>query len=248
MKNKLIVANWKLHPATQAEALKLARVSDHKNVVICPPFLFLAPIGKSVKRAALGAQDVFWEEKGPHTGEVSAQMLKGMGVQYVIVGHSERRKMGETDGMVSAKVTTALMAGLRVILCVGEPLHVHKKGLAVTKRFVQQQLTEDLRGISHLERKSTQLVVTYEPVWAISGGKRDVKGRADKPEDAVVVIRFIKKILNSRFKIRDSRMLYGGSVNAKNAKSFLKYKEIGGALVGGASLRPKEFLGIIRAA
>ena len=246
---KLIVANWKMNPSTETEAIKLARASDHKNVVICPSFVYISSIKYQVSRAQIGAQDVFWEESGPYTGEISAVMLKNLGVRYVIVGHSERRRLFyETDEMVSKKLLAALKEGFKVILCVGEPLAIRRKGIPAAKRFVKKQLLTALKGTLNLKPITSNLIVTYEPVWAISGGKRDIRGKADKPEEALEMIRFIKKILDSRFMIHDSRIIYGGSVNGENAGDFLKYKEIGGALVGGASLRPQEFRSIVRTA
>jgi len=238
--NKLLVANWKLYPSTITEALKLARASDHKNVVVCPPFSFLSSVKKVLKHAALGAQDVFWEELGPHTGEVSAAMLKSVGVQYVIVGHSERRKMGETDEMVSAKVAAALIAGLKVILCVGEPLSVRRKGVAHAVRFVEKQLTKNLASTTHYSLLSTRLLIAYEPIWAVGTGK------PDKPEETAHIVARIKHLLSTRYSLLTPRVLYGGSVNAKNAKRFLRVTD--GALVGGVSLKHRDFREVVRVA
>ncbi|MBI2623623.1 MAG: triose-phosphate isomerase [Candidatus Liptonbacteria bacterium] len=250
---KLIIANWKMNPPTYKEAEQLAEAviksSPKKvDVVLCPPFVWLTDMShESTGKVKFGAQDVFWESGGAFTGEISAAMLKNSGVDYAIIGHSERRRhLGETDAMVNKKVLAALKAGLRVILCVGESKEVRRKGIDAAKRFVERQLREDLQGIKYQESSIKNLVVTYEPVWAISGG--DSTHTADDPKNAVEMIAFIKSILNSIFHILYSRVLYGGSVNAKNAGSFLREPEIGGALVGGASLKPKEFLGILKAA
>ncbi|MEK7076626.1 MAG: triose-phosphate isomerase, partial [Patescibacteria group bacterium] len=196
---KLIVANWKMNPSTETEAIKLARASDHKNVVICPPFVYVSSIKYQVSRAQIGAQDVFWENPpagGPYTGEISAVMLKHLGVRYVIIGHSERRRyLHETDEMVNKKLLAALKAGLKVILCVGEPLAIRRKGIPAAKRFVKKQLLTALKGTLNLKPITSNLIVTYEPVWAISGGKNDIKGRADKPEEALEMVRSIRKTL-----------------------------------------------------
>ncbi|MBI2888986.1 MAG: triose-phosphate isomerase [Candidatus Liptonbacteria bacterium] len=252
--NKLIIANWKMNPPTYKEAEQLAEAviksSPKKvDVVLCPPFVWLTDMShESTGKVKFGAQDVFWEEAGAFTGEVSAAMLKSSNVEYVIVGHSERRhNLAETDVMVNKKVLAALKAGLHVILCVGESKEVRRKGIPAAKRFVERQLREDLSGIDHLklEVQGLKLSITYEPVWAISGG--DPTHAADDPKNAVEMIRFIKSQLLAICYL-PLAVLYGGSVNAKNAGSFLREPEIGGALVGGASLKPKEFLGILKAA
>lgn len=249
---KLIVANWKMNPATLTEAVRLARAEDRKNVVICPPFPFLRAVGAALRRAKLGAQDMFWENPpsggGPYTGEVSGKMLRSLSAHYVIIGHSERRRwLGETDEMVNKKVLAALKAGIKVILCVGESLAIRRRGMAVAKRFVRNQLMKNLKGIRGLWSKTRNLIVTYEPVWAISTsrGAKD-QDNADTPDDILQMIRFIKSILASRYALRDMRIIYGGSVNSQNVQNFLQYKDIGGALVGGASLKAKEFKKIIR--
>ncbi len=234
---KLLVANWKMNPATEREAVVLARASDRKNVVICPPLVYVSSVKGQVSKAKVGAQDVFCEEKGAYTGEISPAMLKNLGVKYVIIGHSERRKwLHETDEMINKKIKAALKAGLKVILCVGEPWPVRKKGLAAAKQFVKAQLKKDLKFLhSNSYILNSRLIVAYEPIWAIG------TGRADKPADAVEMSKFIKNLLRVP-------VLYGGSVDGKNAENFLKYKEINGALVGGASLKAGEFNKIIKIA
>jgi len=251
---ELIIANWKMNPRTEKEAVRLAKETEKKTrglknaeVVIAPPFVFLEAVGKILKpitynlKPKLGAQDIFWKEKGAYTGEVSSQELKSLGVKYVIVGHSERRLAGETDTEISWKVAAGLKAGLRVVLCVGEPWSVRKRGLAAAKRFVENQFQKDLKGIKNYKLKTKNLIIAYEPVWAIG------TGRADKPKDAVEMARFIKKSLVVSHKSK-VRVLYGGSVNSKNARAFLSPKEIDGALVGKASLKAGEFGRIVRTA
>lgn len=232
--NKLLVANWKLNPEKLSEAVKLAEAIDKKCVVICPPFPFLAAVGKVLKYAKLGAQDIFWEEKGPFTGEVSPAMLKDLGVKYVIIGHSERRRwLGETDEMIGKKVAAVLRAGLKVILCVGEPVSVRKKGGALTaERFVREQLVRDLKFVKRLKSKTKDIIVAYEPVWAIG------TGHYDTPKDMLAMTSVIKRVL-------PVGVLYGGSVDSKNVGNFIKYREVDGALVGGASLKVEEFKKII---
>jgi triosephosphate isomerase len=224
---KLIVANWKLNPQTEKEAITLAKKTDFKNVVIAPPFPFLGAVKKVLKKASLGAQDAFWEGAGAYTGEVSSEMLKRLGAKYVILGHSERRiYMNESDSMVNKKTASALKAGLLPIICVGEPKEVRKKGFASAKAYVGKQLKESLKGISE------SVVIAYEPIWAIG------TGTPDSPDETRAMARFIRSLRP------DATVLYGGSVNGKNYDLFLSLQEIGGALVGGASLRAEEFKAI----
>jgi triosephosphate isomerase (TIM) len=247
---KLIVANWKENPKTEGEALKLfkavakAKKGSGIEVVTCPPFIYLEELARAFKRLpssarrglSLGAQDVFWEEQGAFTSEVGPAMLRSLGAKYVILGHSERRKFAkETDAMINKKIALAVRDKLKVILCVGEPLAVRKKGVAAAKKFVTQQLLKDLKNI---KLKSGDIAIAYEPIWAIGTGK------SDKPADAHEMALFIKSLLKSKKKIRP-RFLYGGSVNSKNAADYVQLKDIDGALVGGASLKADEFKKII---
>ena len=254
---KLIVANWKMNPQTHREAEQLARgVSETARkvkgvtVVLCPPFVWLTDLShKPLAGVKFGAQDVFWEERGAFTGEVSPTMLKKSGVEYVIIGHSERRRwLYETDEMVNKKVLAALRAGLNVILCAGESASVRKKGMGAAKHYVREQLRKDLKGVSPASFKS-DLIIMYEPIWAISTA-RSVRSQdnADTPGDAVHMISSMRNFLRSRFHIKRIRVIYGGSVNPQNAHGFLTPKEIDGALVGGASLKAKEFSQIVRIA
>lgn len=230
------MANWKLNPQGEAQAIKLARSADKKGVVVCPPFPFLRAVGRTIKRAALGAQDTFWEEKGAYTGEVSPTMLKGMGVKYVIVGHSERRQwLGENDQMINKKVLAAQRAGLKVVLCVGEPLKARRKGLKAAMKFVERQLEEDLRKV-----KANSIIIAYEPIWAIG------TGRPDNPKESAQMAEFIKLFVSEYG--CEAKVLYGGSVTAKNIGRIMEYNVIDGVLVGGASLKSGEFGKIIRKA
>ncbi len=230
---KLLVANFKMH-VPDAGAWRSFRVSKSAEVVVCPPLPYLRDFGQN-KNFKLGAQDVFWENVrsgGAYTGEVSVEILKKFGVGYVILGHSERRALGETDEIVNKKVKTALASGLKVILCVGESKETKKKGEVAAKRFISQELRADLSGVKKIFLKN--ITVAYEPIWAIGTGV------PDKPEDAALMSLFIKKLL-------PVKVLYGGSVNQRNAAKFLKAKELDGALVGTASLNPKEFKKIVEA-
>jgi len=187
------------------------------EVVACPPFAFLASL-VSDKKVKLGAQDIFWEDKGAFTGEVSASMLKDLRVEYVLVGHSERRKyQKETDVIINKKIKAALGKGLKVVLCIDKI----------------SQLRQGLKGISKKELKA--IVLAYEPLFAIGTGK------ACSPERAKKMRLSMKKALR-----KNNRILYGGSVNSQNAASYIKEAGFNGLLVGGASLKPKEFLGIVK--
>lgn len=246
---KIIVANWKLNPATEKEAIKLAKESDLEGLVICPPFPFLEAVAKVIKKAKLGAQDLFWEEKGAYTGEVSGSQLKDLCVEYVIIGHSERRlKLEETDEMVAKKIKAALKDGLKPILCVGETAEERAQGK--TREIVGKELR---LGLSLIPGREKEVIVAYEPIWAIG------TGAPDTPENMLEMVEFIYRQLmsyagatvgefkNSKTqKLTNSlKIIYGGSVTSKNAEDFLKHKEIRGALVGGASLNSKEIKNII---
>ncbi len=235
--NKLLVANWKSNPGKISEAVELAKSTDIENVVICPPDIFLAEVKKILKNASLGAQDVFWGNLGAYTGEVSWKELLELGVEYVIIGHSERRKyLNETDELINNKLVASLDAGLKVILCVGEPTEIRNKGINNAKNFVEQQLDKDLIGLDAAKAKNN-LIIAYEPIWAIG------TGTPDTPENAADMAKFIKSIVKGQ--VSNVPVLYGGSVNSKNAKDFLDKEEIDGALVGGASLNPEEFNKIV---
>jgi triosephosphate isomerase len=248
---KLIVANWKEHPANAAKARELfkkAAAAKHAGtgVVICPPVVYLEELSRALramrskKDLALGAQDIFWEEEGPYTGEVGPGMVKMLGVEYVIIGHSERRKWAkETDAIINKKIKSALAAGLRVILCVGEAIAVRKKGSAAAERFVKGQVVKGLAGITK-GGAGTRVMVAYEPIWAIGSGKN-----AD-PEIARAMAIAVKDAASEMS--LSVGFLYGGSVDAGNVPDYVQYKEIDGALVGGASLRAAEFAKMVAAA
>lgn len=250
---KLIAANWKEHPKTEAEAFALFKAvvavsrPQGVTVLVCAPFIYLEELARTFKkmpakaraRLALGAQDVFWEEEGAYTSEVGPKMLRSLGAKYVILGHSERRKFAkETDAMINKKIAIAARDGLKIILCVGESLSVRDRGAVVAKKFVGQQLAKDLKGITI---KAGDLWVAYEPIWAIG------TGRSDAPADAREMAAFIKSIVKKTKHIVP-KFLYGGSVNGGNAAGYVQLSEVDGALVGGASLRPAEFQKIINAA
>lgn len=236
---KLLIANWKMKPATVAEAVRLAKVSDVKGVFIAPPFAFLFPVKSTLEKAILGSQDIFYENPkkgGAYTGAVSAAMAKSLGAKFAIIGHSERRAEGETDVTVNKKIRIALDAGLTPVLCVGESEAVRARGIAEAKAFVMLQLTKDLAATTV---KSKKIIIAYEPIWAIGTGNNDT------PENAADMAIFIKELMAKHYKLKAS-VLYGGSVNAKNITAFAREKEIDGFLVGGASADAKEWKSIIK--
>lgn len=261
---KLLIFNWKMNPQSFSEAkrffgvyLKTLKVKSLKlkaNIIIAPPFVYLSDVRwRQMSDVKLASQDVFYENSGAYTGEISPKMLKNLGVEYVIIGHSERRKyLGETDEMVNKKVLAALKAGLKVVLCVGEPKREsgsRNYELGKAKNYVKKQLEKDLKGLSNVRGQMSNVIVAYEPVWAIN------TGHSDTPKDAVEMIKFIKKLSvvncpargEARFQRQMSnvKVLYGGSVNSKNITEFLKHFEIDGVLIGGASLKAGEVKGII---
>lgn len=246
MRRKLIAGNWKMN-TDRASAVTLAKaVADgadkHKAVdlLVCPPSIYLAPVAEVVKgtSVALGAQNMYHEANGAFTGEVSAAMLKDVGCSYVILGHSERRHiLGETDSDVNKKTLAALTAGIVPIVCVGELLSEREGNQ--TASVIRCQFAGSLAGVS--AEQIEQTVIAYEPVWAIGTGK------VATPEQAEEVHADLRKLLVERYNDRSAakvRILYGGSVKASNAGELLAQPNIDGALVGGASLKADDFLGI----
>lgn len=249
-KRKIIVGNWKMNPSILKEAEKLLKdiiknlpVIKKTEIVICPPFLYLEKLrsaNRRTKKIFFGAQDVFYEETGAFTGEISAEMLYNVGSRYVILGHSERREMGESNSDINKKIKSALVAGLRPILCVGENVRDPDHGYF---NLVKTQLEECLVGIS--KNSMAKIIIAYEPVWAISSTLNRVDAT---PEDSMEMSIFIRKVLADKFGKDSSgaRIIYGGSVNGKNAEDFLKNGGVDGLLPGRASLDAKKFTEIIK--
>jgi triosephosphate isomerase len=241
----LVVANWKMNgqkagvkALTQALCGKLVS-GPSKEVVICPPFVFLAQLQEALvgSTLGLGAQNLFSEDKGAYTGEVAAPMLREFGCDFVIVGHSERRTLfGETDAFVAAKFAAALHHGLIPILCVGES--AAEQEARATVAVVTRQLEAVIEQTG--PRAFLRAVVAYEPVWAIG------TGMAATPESAQAVHKAIRDLIATRDPEAAGkvRILYGGSVNVANAKQFFAQPDVDGALVGGASLVAEEFIAI----
>ncbi len=214
------------------------------EVVLCPTFTALSVVYEIIKESpiALGAQNVYWEESGAYTGEISAGMLKSCGVTYVIIGHSERRQyFGETDETVNKRVKATLAAGLKAIVCVGETLEQREGGS--TNEVVEEQLSGALAGLTAEDLQNT--VIAYEPVWAIGTGKTAT------PQQAQDVHAHLRAVIEKQFGVEaaeEIRIQYGGSVKPENAESLLGQADIDGALVGGACLKAETFLPIIQSA
>ena len=244
MRIPMIAGNWKMH-TTVGEAVELVRtmrdeldkISD-VDKVICPPFVSLAPVKELIKGSSikLGAQNLFFAEKGAYTGEISPLMIADL-CELVIIGHSERRQyFNETGEIVNKKIAAALKVGLKPILCIGERLEENEAGK--TEEVVTEQLKSSLAGIDYLNG----LIIAYEPIWAIGTGRAATGGQAN---ETISLIRHQISKLYSNEIAREMRILYGGSVNAANATEFMRQSDIDGALVGGASLKATEFLSIV---
>ena len=245
MRVPMIAGNWKMN-TTVNEAVELINemrqgfeAVDNVDKVICPPFVSLAAIGELIKESSvkLGAQNIYFKEKGAYTGEVSPLMLADL-CEFVIIGHSERRQyFNETGDIVNKKIVAALRVGLKPILCVGERLEENEAGRM--EEVVTGQLESALAMVGSIDG----LVIAYEPVWAIGTGRSATGKQAN---DAIGFIRHSVAELCGKEIARGLRILYGGSVTAGNAAEFLSQLEIDGALVGGVSLKASEFLSIVK--
>ncbi|MSU60317.1 MAG: triose-phosphate isomerase [Candidatus Staskawiczbacteria bacterium] len=235
----LIIANWKMNPLTGKDAVKLfesvrkgIRGAKKAEVVICPPFVYL-PL---LKGLVLGAQNVFYKEQGAFTGEVSSSMLKDLKVEYIILGHSEVRKnLQETDEIINKKVKEVLEVKLTPIICVGEQQGGDK--LAI----LEQQVSGALKGIPAKDAKNT--IIAYEPVWAIGNGNNC---SIEETMSSLLLIRKIISKLYTKNLASSMKVIYGGSVDSKNANSYINEAGANGLLVGGASLKPVEFIQIVK--
>ena len=239
----LIVANWKMHPEDSKDAFDLAAVITKEvkdveaQVVLCPPFVYIPELLAS-NNVFIGAQDCFWENNGAFTGEVSPSMLRNLGCTYVILGHSERSQyVKETMTMVKQKIQAALSVGLAPVVCVGE------EDIQERKTELEVKLIGLLQGLQ--EKDLSKLVLTYEPLWAISTNKN---ARSEDPEDLREVVAEIRRNLIALFGEQSLQVpiLYGGSVTAKNIQSFLGPDKAQGALVGAASLDAQEFIALVK--
>lgn len=247
MRGWLVAGNWKMHNTVdEAKALSRYIVENTQDIkggeiVLAPPFTSLSSVNETIKgsHVALAAQNMYFEDKGAFTGEISPVMLKDIGCKYVIIGHSERRKyFSETDENVNLKAKKALASGLMPIICVGETIEEREKD--ITEYVVGIQVKKAFKGIDNI----ANVVVAYEPVWAIGTGKNAT------PEEAEAVHRFIRDILKGIYgsPSNNLKILYGGSVTPENIGSLIGMEDIDGALVGGASLKGEGFVGIIKKA
>lgn len=248
----LIVANWKCNPIGLKEMKKLfdsisKGIKNNKGVevVVCPPFVYLPILRACISnrqggKLALGGQDCFWEEKGAFTGEISPTMLKNLGCEYVIIGHSERRKyLKETDEMVNKKLKAAIIAGLKPILCVGSK----KRGEEGNKE-IKIQLEKALAGIKKSDIKN--IIFTFEPIWAISTTKESIVATPENTKEGEIFLRRNLAKLFSKTIAQKAKIIYGGSVDSKNIEGFIKKAKMDGVLIGAASLRPDDFVVAIK--
>lgn len=247
MSKKLVIANWKMNPQSLKDAEKLFKdivkrtpILKKTEVIICPPFIYLENLKKISRRFFLGAQNIFWEEKGAFTGEISAPMLDFIGVKYVILGHSERRALGENNNEINKKIKMALSCGLIPVICIGEKERDENHEYF---NVIKTQIVECLSGIP--KNLISKIIIAYEPIWSISS---TINRKDETPEDFLEMSIFIRKVLTDKFgiKIEMPRIIYGGSVTDKNAGDFIKHNGVDGVLVGNASLYPEKFSEIIK--
>jgi triosephosphate isomerase len=241
---KIIIANWKMSPDSTKEAKKIFSgikkvASKLRNVqtVVCPPFIYLTELQKIVSghRCVLGTQDSFWEKKGSFTGEISPTMISNLKSEYVILGHSERRALGETDEVVNKKIKACLKENLKIVLCIGEK---ERDNHGDYLSGIKEQIENSLAGIS--KSSLSKIIIAYEPLWAIGKNSQ----RPATPAESMEMSIFIKRVLADAFgknNISKINILYGGSVDLKNAEVFLKEGGVNGLLVGRASLDDLKF-------
>ena len=236
---KLVVANWKMNPDTIDQAREIAsRIEQggstsgckEAETVIYPPFIFIPVLRHILHFAKLGAQDMSAEERGAYSGQISARQLQEFAAQYVIVGHSERRLLGEDDKLLNRKVQQAIARSFEPILCVGYG-SAKNSSLATVKKIIKKQLQVDLKGVNVKKHKIT---IAYEPLWVIGTGKPASPGHCAEVKEFIADI------------APNTRIIYGGSLDGKNAKDYA-VAGLEGGLVGGASLKADEFLGVVKA-
>lgn len=250
MRKQIIAGNWKMHTdlaeaTILVEGIKaaLAEGEVSREVVVCPPFTGLSTVADLIEDTdvRLGAQNMYFEPKGAFTGEVSPLMLTDVGCHYVILGHSERREyFSESDALINQKIKAAFQYDLIPILCVGESLA--QREVNETQSFIDSQLTAGLEGLT--AEQVSQMVIAYEPIWAIGTGKT---ATAEQAGEVCTAIRAKVAALFDAATAEALRIQYGGSVKGSNAKEILSQPDIDGALVGGASLKADDFMAIIKA-
>lgn len=248
MNKKLIIGNWKMNPATLGEAKHIAKKIrgasldlEHVDVVIAPPFIYIAPCTAKIlpKNFSMGAQSVSRDIEGAHTGEVSAKMLKDLGVEYVIVGHSEERSRGETSEVISKKIITILESGLKPVVCIGEKDRDLERGSHYD--FLKEQINETFANVP--KKYSKEIVLAYEPVWAIGTGQPMA---TDLICETTI---FVRKVFSDIFGTdvaMKARILYGGSVNFQNANDIMITGKVDGLLVGKESVNVTGFVELLK--
>ena len=251
MRRLFVAANWKMNTTTasasrlaQGLAARFPSESEFAEILVCPPFPYLSAVGAVISDSGvqLGAQNVYFESPGAFTGEVAVEMLLDVGCRWAIIGHSERRHvLGETDDLINKKVIASLQEGLKVILCVGELLDQREAGK--TESVLDSQMAGSLKGLS--TESLQNVVVAYEPVWAIGTGVTATPEQANSAHDHLR--KWLINRYNSELGVK-TRILYGGSVKPENALSLMQQPEVDGALVGGASLEAESFGPIVEAA
>jgi triosephosphate isomerase (TIM) len=246
MTNKYIyfIANWKMFGdkkslKTLNKVIKFSKINKNYKfkLIYCPPYTLLNLFSKKLRNTniSIGAQNCHQKEiSGAYSGSISPAMLKKIGAQYVIIGHSENRAMGETDLLVNEKIKSSIKSGLKIIFCIGESLSQRKK--KQTHKILKNQITKGLKGI----KKLNNIFFAYEPLWSIG------TGIIPKINDLEKNIHYLKNNLRKKFKLRNPKILYGGSVNPINIKNLREINVIDGFLVGGASLDPKKFIDIVK--
>jgi triosephosphate isomerase len=252
MRKPFVAGNWKMNTDSNSSVSLAEGIASESSeiagqsvdIAVFPPFVYLQPIIKAlgVSNIAVGAQDLYFEQNGAFTGEVSVSMLKDIGCTYALCGHSERRHViGETDELINKKVAAAISGGLLPVLCVGELLEERKA--SQTNEVVTRQVKKGLAGLS--AEKIPAVTIAYEPVWAIG------TGLTATPEQAQEAHELVRKLLTEMYDAQlaeEIRILYGGSVKPDNAAELMQQQDVDGSLVGGASLKADSFLSIIRAA
>lgn len=250
MRKKIVAGNWKMNKNAEdgqklaSEVVNMVKdeVTNDATIVICPPFLTIFPVEKLVKgtKVQLGAQNCYSKASGAYTGEVSAEMLKSVGVQFVILGHSERREyFAESNQLLTEKVNIVLANGQTPIFCCGETLDQRQKGIHLD--FVKSQLTESLFHLPEAEFK--KVVIAYEPIWAIGTGVTATSAQAQEMHEIIrnhIASKYGKNVAE------EISILYGGSCKPDNAKELFSCKDVDGGLIGGASLKARDFVDIIK--
>ncbi len=252
MRKSFVAGNWKMNTDSSSSVTLVKDVisgcseiaGESVDVAVCPPFVYLQAVANAVSAThiAVGAQDIFYEQKGAFTGEISAGMLKDIGCSYCLCGHSERRHViGETDELVNKKVSAAINGGLLPIFCVGELLE--QREASQTEEVVTRQIKAGLAGLHN--EKASAVTIAYEPVWAIGTGRT---ASAQQAQEVHALIRGLIGQIYDNELAQQIRIMYGGSAKPGNAAELMAQPDIDGLLVGGASLKAEDFLAIIRAA